>query len=130
MSKGVIAVIVGAIVLLGGLAFVNKSGQPAAPALTFTGLQQQMANGAKLYDVRTAPEYASGHFTGAINWPVENIAAGQLPDVPKTTKLYVYCESGSRSTQAMGLLKNAGFTDVTNLGGLARIQSIGGTLVK
>ncbi|MFZ4617457.1 MAG: rhodanese-like domain-containing protein [Rectinemataceae bacterium] len=33
--------------------------------------------------------------------------------------IVLYCASGARSSQAAGLLKKAGFTDITNGGGLS-----------
>ena len=94
----------------------------------FAVIQSKIKDGAQLLDVRTAEEFDSGHFAGAINLDVEDIIAGKLPDAAKDTQLYVYCRSGNRSAQAVSLLKQAGFTNITNLGGLADVESIGGTL--
>ena len=82
-----------------------------------------------LLDVRTPEEYASGHFAGAVNLDVENIRAGKLPDSAKTQPLYIYCRSGNRSAQATELLKAAGYTAVTDLGGLDDVEAMGGTLI-
>ena len=47
---------------------------------------------------------------------------GQVPWVPLGIVLVVvYCASGARSAQAASILKAAGFTDVTNAGGLANM---------
>lgn len=97
--------------------------------LTYTGIQQDVAGGAKLYDVRTASEYASGHFAGATNWSLQDMQAGKLPEVAKDTKLYVYCRSGKRSKQAVAILTTAGYTNVTDLHGVNDVESLGGTLV-
>lgn len=94
----------------------------------FAVIQSKIKDGAQLLDVRTAEEFDSGHFAGAINLDVEDIIAGKLPDAAKDTQLYVYCRSGNRSAQAVSLLKQAGFTNITDLGGLADVESIGGTL--
>ena len=94
----------------------------------FAVIQSKIKDGAQLLDVRTAEEFDSGHFAGAINLDVEDIIAGKLPDAAKHTQLYVYCRSGNRSAQAVSLLKQAGFTNITDLGGLADVESIGGTL--
>lgn len=94
----------------------------------FAVIQSKIKDGAQLLDVRTAEEFDSGHFAGAINLDVEDIIAGKLPDAAKDAQLYVYCRSGNRSAQAVSLLKQAGFTNITNLGGLADVESIGGTL--
>ena len=95
----------------------------------FAVIQSKIKDGAQLLDVRTAEEFDSGHFAGAINLDVEDIIAGKLPDAAKDTQLYVYCRSGNRSAQAVFLLKQAGFTNITDLGGLSDVESIGGTLI-
>ena len=94
----------------------------------FAVIQSKIKDGAQLLDVRTAEEFDSGHFAGAINLDVEDIIAGKLPEAAKHTQLYVYCRSGNRSAQAVSLLKQAGFTNITDLGGLTDVESIGGTL--
>ena len=94
----------------------------------FAVIQSKIKDGAQLLDVRTAEEFDSGHFAGAINLDVEDIIAGKLPDAAKHAQLYVYCRSGNRSAQAVSLLKQAGFTNITDLGGLTDVESIGGTL--
>lgn len=69
-----------------------------------------------IIDVREAHEYAEGHVSGAINIPPMQLMAGakQLDDVSKDTPIVVYCRSGSRSNVAMQILKQQGFTDITN----------------
>jgi len=108
----------------------KNSNETSVAKLTFTEVQDNIANGAVLYDVRTPLEYTDGHFESAINFNVEDILAGSLPDVSKDKKIYVYCRSGSRSGQAASALKAAGFTDINDLGGLSKVQSIGGKLIK
>lgn len=97
---------------------------------SFERVQQDISNGAKFYDVRTKEEYADGHFKNAVNWPVEAMQAGQLPDVRKDTKIYVYCHSGNRASKATTALQQAGFSNVTSLGGLTDVQRMGGALIK
>ncbi len=132
-----LGILVGLIVLaIGGALLLSKPAssptvneQPAAK-LSFTTIANEVAkNSAVLLDVRTAEEYASGHFAGAVNLDVEDIRAGKLPDSAKTQPLYLYCRSGNRSAQATELLKTAGYTTITDLGGLDDVKSIGGTLV-
>lgn len=136
MKKGIV---IGAVVLvvLGGIVWFVKSRetgnvqglQTTTASFTFATIQQDVDGGAKLYDVRTADEYASGHFPGATNWPLQDMQAGTVPDVAKDTKLYVYCRSGNRSGQAATILKNTGYTNVNDLHGLSNVESLGGTLV-
>jgi len=74
--------------------------------------------GATVIDVRTASEFSSGAYPGAKNVPLDKLAAKLKPLGDKDKPLVVYCASGSRSVPATKILKAAGFTDVTNAGGL------------
>ena len=107
---------------------VEQLREMMAEVSEFALIQSNINDGAQLLDVRTAEEFDSGHFAGAINLDVEDIIAGKLPDAAKDAQLYVYCRSGNRSAQAVSLLKQAGFTNITDLGGLTDVESIGGTL--
>ncbi len=130
MNKGFAVLVAVLVVMFGWLVFSKQGEKTSAPSLTFATVQKDVAAGGKLYDVRTPEEFKLGHYENAINWPLQDITAGKLPDTAKDAKIYLYCESGSRSSQAAGLLKNAGYTNVTDLGGLARVKSIGGKLVQ
>lgn len=75
-----------------------------------------------LIDVRDPEEYAEHHLSGAKNLPVLAILysnLGFLEDVPKDVEIALYCQSGGRSERAKQALLQAGFTNVTNLGGIA-----------
>ena len=132
-----LGILVGLIVLaIGGALLLSKPAssptvneQPAAKLSFTTIAKKKKKNSAVLLDVRTAEEYASGHFAGAVNLDVEDIRAGKLPDSAKAQPLYLYCRSGNRSAQATELLKTAGYTTITDLGGLDDVKSIGGTMV-
>lgn len=126
----IIGVLIVIALAIGFLNSSKNSNETSVSKLTFTEVQNNIANGAVLYDVRTPAEYTDGHFEGATNFNVEDILAGNLPDVSKDKKIYVYCRSGSRSVQATSALKAAGFTDINDLGGLSSVQSIGGKLIK
>ena len=65
-------------------------------------------------DVRTPGEYSGGHVPNAKNIPVQ-VLASRLAEVPKDKAVYVYCESGVRSTKAAKLLVDAGYTNVINM---------------
>ena len=95
---------------------------------TFASVQVDVTNGAHLIDVRTPEEYAAGHFASATNFDSVKVEAGQLPDLAKNAKVYLYCHSGRRAGIVLTAMKKAGFTDVTSLGGLTDVQAIGGKL--
>lgn len=69
-----------------------------------------------IIDVRESYEFAMGHVDGAINIPAGSIIENppELGSLPKDAKLLLYCRSGSRSGYAMILLKQMGFTNMTN----------------
>jgi len=77
---------------------------------------------ALLVDVRTVEEYRQGHIPQAVNVPLSELEEIQdlVPDRKK--KLFVYCYSGGRSGQACGYLKQWGYEDVTNIGGINRYR--------
>ncbi len=75
--------------------------------------------GAVLLDVRTPQEYREGQLPGSQNVPLQTI--GKITSVVenKDVPLFVYCYSGARSRQAVGLLRRMGYTNVTDIGGIA-----------
>ena len=79
----------------------------------------QRTSGAVLLDVRTPEEYRSGHIPGSRNIPLQTIDRVGSVAENKDTALYVYCQSGARSRQVAGMLKQMGYTNVNNIGGIA-----------
>jgi rhodanese-related sulfurtransferase len=76
--------------------------------------------GASLVDVRTPGEFGGGHLPGAVNIPLDRIAA-HAAELKKAGKpVVLYCASGARSGQAKRILVGAGLTDVHDLGGMSR----------
>ena len=82
---------------------------------------------ALIVDVRTSEEFADGHYPGAINIPHETIMEGlnQL-GVTADTSVILYCRSGNRSGQAEQVLREKGFTEARNAGGLEALLSATG----
>lgn len=79
-----------------------------------------VAEGARLVDVRTPEEFASGHVEGAVNIPVQELdrRLGEL--APKDRAVVLYCRSGARSARAAETLKAEGFTAVHDIGPMSR----------
>lgn len=72
-----------------------------------------------LIDVRTPGEFAQGYIKGAILLPLSRLAIDAAKKLPeKDAEIFVYCLSGNRSRSAASLLVKAGYTDVTNIGGI------------
>lgn len=80
-------------------------------------VKQKIDAGATIIDVRTPEEFRDGAYPGAINIPVSNLGA-RLGEIPKSKPVVLYCASGARSSSAARAMKQAGFTDVVNAGGL------------
>lgn len=99
-----------------------------ANEITFAQVEEAVAQGAVFYDVRSPKEFQTSNFGITENFPVTDMEAGQLPDLPKDTPIYVHCQSGRRSADAAKILREAGFTQVYDLGGLAAVEAIGGVL--
>lgn len=83
------------------------------------GLQQFERDAeAMLLDVRTKAEYATGHIPGSFNLPLQEIAQAANCVPSKDTTLYVYCLSGGRSRQAVSALRQMGYSNVHDIGGI------------
>ena len=123
MKTRIITIIIGAALLIGaGFFFINRSSEPATVAVT----EQTI-----ILDVRTPAEFAEGHLEGA---ELLDFNGGQLRAAISTmdpdAQYFVYCRSGNRSAQAVQLMKDAGFTNVTDLGSLDQAASATGLTKK
>ncbi len=67
-----------------------------------------------ILDVRTVAEFNDGHIAGAINIPVEELS-NRVSELNKGDELLVYCRTGNRSTTAVSILKEAGFTKIYHM---------------
>jgi phage shock protein E len=74
-------------------------------------------------DVRSEAEFAQGHLPGAILVPHDTIAAKIATLAPdKSQPIQLYCRSGRRSGIAAQVLKDMGYTAVTNAGGYEQLK--------
>ena len=75
-------------------------------------------------DVRTPGEFMSGAFPDAVNIPLDDIMSGK-GDLGDNTdrEIIVYCASGARSAYAQQVLKQRGYTNVKNGGGIAAMMA-------
>lgn len=74
-------------------------------------------NGARLVDVRSPEEFATGHVAGADNVPLDTFA--KVDFGPKDQDIVVYCQSGRRAAKAADVLRQRGYTKVHDLGAMA-----------
>jgi rhodanese-related sulfurtransferase len=71
-----------------------------------------------LIDVRTPAEFAEEHIDGAINVDVQNEKfITTIDSLDKNKSYFLYCRSGKRSTQAMNLMQDNGFSKLFMLKG-------------
>jgi len=73
-----------------------------------------------LIDVRTEDEYNEKHINGATLFTLDQINEDSAKDIieDKNSVVIVYCKSGNRSSQAVTILKNLGYTEVYDLGAM------------
>lgn len=86
-------------------------------------IQEKIAAGALVLDVRTAEEFEDEHYPNARCIPVNELPR-RLEEIPKEKSIVVYCASGARSAYAARMLRSAGYADVVNAGGLADLPRI------
>ncbi|MDO4814275.1 MAG: rhodanese-like domain-containing protein [Gemella sp.] len=105
----------------------SKAGPDAkAHKISFEQVAEDVKNGAVFYDVRSKGEFDSKNFGITKNFPITDLEDGKLPDLPKDTKIYVHCLKGIRSAEATKILRDAGFTNVYDMGGMEHVTAIGG----
>ena len=112
MKKLLVAAISAVAITTSFVAYANT-----APQTEQSAVQPEKAKGIWI-DVRSAEEFNAGHLQGAVNIPHDKIiegvkALGSAKDEP----INLYCRSGRRAEAALTELKNAGYNNVTNLGG-------------
>ena len=76
-------------------------------------------NDAILLDVRSKDEYHEGHIPSSKNIDIESIDNAAFEIANKDTPIFVYCYSGSRSSIAVNALKEMGYQNVKNIGGIS-----------
>lgn len=83
---------------------------------------EKIKRGATVVDVRTPAEYEAGHYQGSTNIPLQELQRRLAEIGDKRKAIVVYCASGMRSAKATAILAAAGFTDVTDAGGLRNLE--------
>ncbi len=83
---------------------------------------QLIEQGALIVDVRTPQEFVNGHLDNAQNFPLHELDR-HVSSIDKDKLIVLYCRSGNRSGQAYNYLREQGFTNVHNAGGLQEMQA-------
>ncbi|MBD2253402.1 rhodanese-like domain-containing protein [Nostoc parmelioides] len=80
-----------------------------------------------ILDVRDRSTYNDGHIMGAMAMPIEDLVDRASSSLEKSRDIYVYGAGDEQTSQAVNLLRSAGFERVSELkGGLAAWKAIGG----
>jgi phage shock protein E len=94
----------------------QKTGVEKVPPAEFE--KQLATHKGQLIDVRTTKEYNSGHLEGAKHLHIYDKDFSQRIDsLDKNQTVYVYCKVGGRSSEAVEVLKQKGFTHIVELEG-------------
>jgi rhodanese-related sulfurtransferase len=71
---------------------------------------------AQLIDVREPNEFEGGHILGARNIPMSQLKM-RMKEIRQDMPVYLYCQSGMRSSRAAQFLHRKGYRDLTQLQG-------------
>jgi rhodanese-related sulfurtransferase len=91
----------------------------------FTGpdLKAFASNGALIIDVRTREEYRNGHHPSSVNIPLSDLSSKISDLKAKQKTIIACCQSGSRSSMAVALLRKNGL-DAYNAGSWRQIAAL------
>ena len=108
---------------------VNMAGYAAtnimegmAETVQWHEIDEIIANGGYLLDVRSPGEVAKGAIKGSVNIPIDELR-GRLDEIPQDKDLYVTCQVGMRGYLAARILEGNGIS-VKNLDGGYHLYSI------
>ena len=102
---------------------MGESGAPRTAGEAVEDTDTPASDGPIILDVRTPMEFSMGSFPGAVNVGLDNLVQWAQAVEDKDRKIIVYCASGARSSYGLRLLKQQGFTNVENGGGLHDMMS-------
>ena len=88
----------------------------SVPVISVDDLHQNFSDYA-VFDAREKEEYLVSHIAGAKYLGYDDFDASRLGDLPKDSKIVLYCSVGYRSEKIGEKLNELGFTDIYNLYG-------------
>lgn len=113
--------------LLAGAALLAVVALVTGCAGTSTTGVPKVESGAIVIDVRMPAEFVDGHLDGARNIDLQSAEfVSRIAGLDPGAAYVVYCRSGNRSAQAVTLMEAAGFTDVTDAGGMDEAATLTG----
>ena len=117
LSVGLFPVVRKSVENLGKTETDNATAETAGPAGNLN------TRGPLILDVRTPMEFSMGAYPGAINVDLDNLQQWAQGFEDKDHAIIIYCASGARSSYGMRILKQMGFTNVENGGGLHNMMA-------
>ncbi len=82
-------------------------------------------------DVRTPAEFAEGHLEDAELVDIyEPAFRDEIDGLDRDGSYVLYCRTGNRSGQAAAFMRELGFTEVYDAGGIADLADAGATIVR
>ena len=111
-----------------------EAAHAVVPAIDTAAAQEKMAAGALLLDIRDAPELqmqgraAGSHHIprGMLEFRADPSSPFHDPEMRTDRAVILHCASGGRAALAGKMLKDMGFEEVYNLGGLKDWKEGGG----
>jgi CRP-like cAMP-binding protein len=102
--------------------FLQLLEAPLLQWIDYPTLTRMAADGAMRIDVRFRREFEHNGLRGSLNIPQNQLRAA-IPELDKSKKYIVYCDSGQRSATCAFLLSQQGFDVYVLEGGLSAIRS-------
>lgn len=116
VRSSVVVLVAGVAISLAGCSATGSNLETVSPEAAAEVIAE--TPGVVVLDIRTPEELATGFISEAVNIDFyEPDFAAELELLPKDDPYVVYCRSGNRSSQAMNLFEELGFTDVTEIAG-------------
>lgn len=110
----------------------EEQAAPAAVEMNVEAVAARLEAGEDIYllDVRNPDELKEhGMIAGAINIPVGELEA-RLSEVPKDKEIVTYCMRGGRASSAADILREAGYTEPIQYGGITAWKEAGKPVVQ
>ena len=117
----IIIVIVGGVILMLNRKDTNIQSEVIIKHVSMDDIGQIMKENKNyiILDVRTIEEYNEGHIPNAICIPNETIGNDTINELSNKEQLIlIYCRSGNRSKQAAEKLKQLGYINLIEFGGI------------
>ena len=109
---------------------VHEAPAPVEMDVEELAARLEAGEGIYLLDVRNPDELEEhGMIAGAVNIPIDELEA-RLDEVPEGKTIVTYCMSGGRASRAVDLLRDAGYDEPIEFGGITAWKEAGKPVVQ